>query len=166
MVRRRQPPMQPGADGLPGVPKAYRVDGKPMLGREVVSAQHPYTPVYCQVKGNTDLVPMIVLQLDDQLHKDSKGEIPVHLVGFCPRCGDNFQIRGEEIEITHEYLDPPRPVMVPDIDLESGEVKPQRREQRAVVSVDGVRTCPGDDSGGKGICGFRFRIVDNVMVAL
>jgi hypothetical protein len=165
MVRRRQPPMKPGADGLPGVPKAYNVDGKPMVGREVVSAQHPYTPVYCQVRGNSDLVPIIVLQLDDALFKDSKGEIPVHVVGHCPRCGDNFQVRGELHEITVDYIDPPQPVVVPDIDLETGEIGEQTRMQTVNVSIAGVRTCPGDDSGGKGICGFRFRLVDNVLIA-
>jgi hypothetical protein len=163
MTRRR--PMKPGADGLPGVPKAAMINGKPMMGREVVTAQHPYTPVYCTVVGNSDLVPMMVLQLDDQLHKDSDGEIPVHLVGFCPRCGDDFQIRGEVIGITHEYLKPPVPIMLPNLDPES-DGKPQRRAQEVVVSVDGVRTCPGDASGGKGICGFKFKIQDNVLIAM
>jgi hypothetical protein len=164
MTRRR--PMKPGADGLPGVPKAAMIDGKPMMGREVVTATHPYTPIYCTVRGNSELVPMIVLQLDDQLHKDSDGEIPVHVVGHCPRCGDQFQIRGEVHHIEVEYIEPPVRITVPDINMETGEIGEQERAQVANVSIGGIRTCPGDQSGGKGICGFRFRLQDNVLIAV
>lgn len=145
---------------------ARMVNGRPMMGRELISAQHPYTPVYCQVRGNSDLAPMIVLQLDDELYRASKGEIPVHLVGHCPRCGDQFQVRGEEFEIKVDYLNPPIPIIVPDIDMETGDIGEQRRMQVVNVSIGGVRTCPGDDSGGKGICGFKFRLVDNTLIAV
>lgn len=152
MVRRRQANLDPS---LPGRPRSYKVDGRVWDGREVTSAEHPYTPIYCPVRGNSNLVPMVVFQLDDMLYKSSDGDIPVHLVGFCPRCGQDWQIRGDVHVIKVDYLDRPVPI----------DVMGEQRAQTVNVSVEGVRACPGVDSGGKGICGFRFRLQDNVLIA-
>jgi hypothetical protein len=132
------------------------VNGKAMPGLETLAASTNWRPVIAKVvNGRGNQVPMVMLQLHDQLYRDSDGKIPPEIVTFCPRCGNNWQIMGDHRTITVEYLE--KPVK---IELPGG----QFINQTAVVSMEGEGGCPWeDDSGGKGVCGYRFRLVDNVM---
>ena len=141
-------------------------DGKLYQGMEVTSGQTKHTPVYCTVVGNSDLVPLTVIQLDDLLFRQSHGKIPVHAVLACPKCGQELQVQGDEFEIEVDYFSTPREIKVPVPNMETGEWSMQRRFQRANVSIHGVRACSGDAPNGKGICGFQFVLTDNVLQAL
>lgn len=122
-------------------------------------------PIIVKVKpGRGAVVNMIVMDLyNEDAWRKSEGRAPLELDGFCPRCGDSFRIPGDKFRISTEFLDKPYTVVVPYNDVHTGEPKVGRIQQTVVVSVEGVRTCPGLDSGGKGICGYRFVLTDNVM---
>lgn len=138
-----------------------RIDGKVYNGMEAISDQVKWRPVLVTVRDNDAPVPAIVMQLHDELYKASGGKIPYDIIGFCPICGDNFQVTGEKRRITVDYLDRPQRLDVPVLDEATGKTRKGTFEQTANVTVEGVLTCPGDAVNGKGMCGYKFRIEDN-----
>jgi len=96
-------------------------------------------------------------ELYDKPHQDSEGKVPPELHIQCPACGGESIIPGSKVKKTiHvEYLKPPRRLEMPD----NGEVV----QQTARVTVDEVCQCGYPDPAGKGKCGWRFKLTDNVV---
>jgi hypothetical protein len=85
--------------------------------------------------------------------------VPPELHVLCPECYGDVLIppAGDpgRKTISVEIVDPPRVLTMPD----SGEQVVQVRR----VTVEEVCTCPWPAKNGKGICGWRFKITDNVI---
>ena len=101
----------------------------------------------------------IECELYDEQHLASKGKIPAELHIICPSCGGESAIppikNPERKTLLVEYLDPPRPLEMPD----NGEIV----IQTARVTVEEGCTCNWPASNGKGPCGFHFKITDNIL---
>ena len=98
-------------------------------------------------------------ELYDKEAFDSHGRLPPELHIICPRCNGESIIppsldpTAKTIHV--EYLDKPRKLEMPD----TGEIV----YQTARVSIDEVCTCNHPSPAGKGPCGWRFAIRDNVI---
>lgn len=113
-------------------------------------------PVYLYMRETGDFIEC---ELYDQGYVSSQGKMPAELHMICPYCGGESVIP-PTLDITKktlriEYLSIPKLLEMPD----NGEVV----AQTARVSVEEPCMCGHPDPAGKGRCGFRFRLTDNVI---
>lgn len=97
---------------------------------------------------------IFVAHLHHDAHEQSHGKIPPELELRCPWC-DELLKAGEKKTVTYYMLPEARRVPHP----ETGETIVQTH----VVSVEEDMRCPHPSKSGKGICGFRFVIRENVL---
>jgi hypothetical protein len=111
-------------------------------------------PVYLFCKGGDIDGKVVEADLYDDLWRRSKGQVPLELDISCPRCGQVSRIPGDLKTIRIERLEKPRQFVGP-----TGELHVQTFR----ITIHEVMTCDHPAEAGKGICGLRFRVTDNVV---
>jgi hypothetical protein len=115
------------------------------------------TKVYLFLKY--DGATWLECELYDDVHRASGGKIPAELHIQCPHC------QGESVipptadptkkTLRVEYFDKPRRLEMPD----NGEVV----MQTVMITVEEPCMCAHPAPNGKGHCGWKFRITDNIV---
>jgi len=113
------------------------------------------TPVYLGVKDGMVDAKMVDADLHDDLFRESKGTKPelLELEVCCPRCGEWNRIPGTKKTIRVGYFNKPRPLM------HLHDATPVW--QCAMVTIEEPLQCSHEI--GKTICGYTFRITENVI---
>lgn len=98
-------------------------------------------------------------ELYDDVYRGSEGKISAELHIQCPHCGGESVIPPTsdptKKTLRIEYFDKPRVLEMPD----NGE----RVVQTACITVEEPCMCAHPAPNGKGQCGWKFRITDNVI---
>ena len=138
------------------IPKDKRVPWN-RNGKHGIVDKAPSRQVYLTCRGPDVNGVGVDADLYDKEAWDSDGKIPIALEISCPRCAQRLNMSAasdppKPVEV--EYIDPPRKITLVD-----GQVA----YQTARVSVEVPCQCPWPAQSGKGLCGFQFKITDNVL---
>lgn len=135
---------------------AYKRNAAGALRSSAELARADATKVYLFVR---ELQIFIEADLFCRLHYESGGQVPPELHIMCPFCNGQSVIPPAADPLSKtvsiEHLASPRPLTMPD----NGEVV----LQTVRVTVEQSCTCNHPDPAGKGVCGWRFKITDNVI---
>lgn len=130
------------------------------IGGMQTIAKVPARPVYLFGRGGDIQGVIIDADLHDHLYQQTRGgrtkagiEVPPDLEILCPRCQEWLHIDGHKKRIKVFYLSQPKRFAHPM----DGELC----VQTAVVSIEEPLSCP--QPVGKGICGIRFKLTENVL---
>jgi len=135
---------------------AYHREASGAIRASTEIARADATKVYLWVR---ELGVYIEADLFDRLHVASGGQVPPELHIICPFCGGQSVIPPShdptQKHVSVERLSTPRQLVMPD----DGEVV----YQLARVTVEEECTCGHPDPAGKGVCGWRFKVTENVI---
>jgi hypothetical protein len=111
-------------------------------------------PVYLFCKGGDIDGRVVEADLYDDLWKRSNGQVPLELDISCPRCGHVSRIPGDHKTIKIERMEKPKQFVGPTGELHVQTIR---------ITISETMTCDHPSQAGKGICGLRFRVTDNVV---
>lgn len=113
-------------------------------------------PVYLRVRDGRIDFPLVIdgELMNSREYFESHGAIPPILEMCCPRCGERNMIPGTKKTIKVVPREPKRFAHPHD-----GE----QCVQLFIVSVQEAMVCNQPAKSGKGICGYAFRITENVI---
>jgi len=135
---------------------AYQRDSSGAIRASTELARAESTKVYLWVR---ELEVYIEADLFDRMHYASNGQVPPELHIICPFCGGQSIIPPSadpaKKRVSVERLSSPRQLVMPD----DGEVV----YQTARVTVEEACVCGHPDPAGKGVCGWCFKITENVI---